>query len=211
MSTPKFAETHNLVAFLEKPKESNGFEGIIDFLNASSIKYALTVNPTVYESCIKQFWATAKAKTVNGERQIQALVDKKKVIITEKSVRSDLMLEDAEGTECLPNDGKQVEGMSKHKGVYVPPSHTKKVFANMKRPGKGFSGRVRPLFSIMMVQAIEDMGTDSATPIDSHSTPIITQPSFLKPQNKKSRRKQKKDSAPTEPVTDEAHVSIPFL
>ncbi|GJS07493.1 hypothetical protein Tco_0364289 [Tanacetum coccineum] len=104
MSTPKFAETHNLVAFLEKPKESNGFEGIIDFLNASSIKYALTVNPTVYESCIQQFWATAKAKTVNEERQIQALVDKKKVIITEKSVRSDLMLEDAEGTECLPND-----------------------------------------------------------------------------------------------------------
>ncbi|GJU99258.1 hypothetical protein Tco_1328529 [Tanacetum coccineum] len=48
--------------------------------------------------------ATAKAKTVNGERQIQALVDKKKVIITEKSVRSDLMLDDAAGTECLPND-----------------------------------------------------------------------------------------------------------
>ncbi|GKF24786.1 hypothetical protein Tco_0077108, partial [Tanacetum coccineum] len=54
-----------------------------------------------YESCIKQFWATTKAKTVNGERQIQALVDKKKVIITEKSVRSDLMLEDADETECL--------------------------------------------------------------------------------------------------------------
>ncbi|GKD58253.1 hypothetical protein Tco_1295762, partial [Tanacetum coccineum] len=44
------------------------------------------------------------AKTVNEERQIQALVYKKKVIIIEKSVRSDLMLEDAEGTECLPND-----------------------------------------------------------------------------------------------------------
>ncbi|GJT24042.1 hypothetical protein Tco_0893979 [Tanacetum coccineum] len=108
MSTTKFAKTHNLVAFLEKPKESNGFEGIIDFLNASSIKYALTVNPTVYESCIKQSWETAKAKTVNGERQIQALVDKNKVIITEKSVRSDLMLEDAEGTECLPNDGRKI-------------------------------------------------------------------------------------------------------
>ncbi|GJZ87165.1 hypothetical protein Tco_0658775 [Tanacetum coccineum] len=104
MSTLKFAETHNLVAFLEKPKESNGFEGIIDFLNACSIKYTLTVNPTVYESCIQQFWATVKAKTVNREHQIQALVDKKKVIITEKSVRSDLMLEDAEGTECLPAD-----------------------------------------------------------------------------------------------------------
>ncbi|GKC61990.1 hypothetical protein Tco_1089588, partial [Tanacetum coccineum] len=78
MSNLKFAETHNLVAFLEKPKESDGFEGIIDFLNASSIRYALTVNPTIYTSCIKQFWATAKAKTVNGEVQIQALVDGKK-------------------------------------------------------------------------------------------------------------------------------------
>ncbi|GJS83660.1 hypothetical protein Tco_0750201 [Tanacetum coccineum] len=104
MSTPKFAETHNLVTFLEKTRESNGFEDIIDFLNASFIKYALTVNPTVHESCIQQFWATAMAKTVNGERQIQALVDTKKVIITEKSVRSDLMLEYVEGIECLPND-----------------------------------------------------------------------------------------------------------
>ncbi|GJT07933.1 hypothetical protein Tco_0842395, partial [Tanacetum coccineum] len=42
MSNLKFAKTHNLVAFLEKPKESDGFEGIIDFLNASSIRYALT-------------------------------------------------------------------------------------------------------------------------------------------------------------------------
>ncbi|GKA24160.1 hypothetical protein Tco_0710193 [Tanacetum coccineum] len=96
MSTPKFAETRNLVVFLEKPEESNGFEGIIDFLNASSIKYALTVNPTVYKSCIQQFWVTAKTKTVNEECQIQALVDKKKVIITEKS------LDDAAGIDVYP-------------------------------------------------------------------------------------------------------------
>ncbi|GKD36370.1 hypothetical protein Tco_1251879, partial [Tanacetum coccineum] len=83
MSTPKFAETHNLIAFLEKPKESSGFEEIIDFLNANQIRYALTVNPTIYTSCIEQFWETAKVKTVNEERQLQALVDKKKVIITE--------------------------------------------------------------------------------------------------------------------------------
>ncbi|GJX66879.1 hypothetical protein Tco_0302606 [Tanacetum coccineum] len=311
MSTPKFAETHNLVAFLEKLKESNGFEEIIDFLNASSVQYALTVNPTIYTNCIEQFWTSAKVKIVNGERQIEALVDKKKVIISETSIRSDLKLDDAEGTDCLPTatifaelermgyenltqkltfykayfssqwkflihtilqclsakttswnefsstmasaiiclatnqkfnlskyifdnmvknlDGgvkflmyprfvqvfldKQVEGMSKHKGVYVTPSHTKKVFANMKRPCKGFSGRVTPLFSTMMVQATEDMGADSATPTDSHSTPIITQPSSLKPQKKKSRRKQRKDSAPTEPTTEETtheeHVSTP--
>ncbi|GJY49996.1 hypothetical protein Tco_0439952 [Tanacetum coccineum] len=42
-----------------------------------------------------------------------------------------------------------------------------------------------------------------ATPTDSHSTPIITQPSSSKPQKKKSRRKQRKDSAPIEPTTEE--------
>ncbi|GJZ79596.1 hypothetical protein Tco_0644433, partial [Tanacetum coccineum] len=88
--------------FLEKLEESDAFEGIIDFLNASSIRYALTVNPTIYTTCIEQFLVTAKVKTVNGERQIQALVDKKKVIITETSIRSDLKLEDAEGIDCLP-------------------------------------------------------------------------------------------------------------
>ncbi|GJR78452.1 hypothetical protein Tco_0149237 [Tanacetum coccineum] len=84
MSTLTFADTHNMVAFLEKPAESDGFHEIIDFLNANQIHYALTVNPTIYTSCIEQFWATTKANTVNGERQLQALVDKKRVIITEK-------------------------------------------------------------------------------------------------------------------------------
>nr|GEW63770.1 uncharacterized mitochondrial protein AtMg00810-like [Tanacetum cinerariifolium] len=46
--------------------------------------------------------AMTMMKTVDGEEQIQALVDKNKVIIIEKSVRSDLHLEDAEGIECLP-------------------------------------------------------------------------------------------------------------
>ncbi|GKA62732.1 hypothetical protein Tco_0762251 [Tanacetum coccineum] len=102
MPTLTFPDTHNMVAFLEKPGESNRFHEIIDFLNANQIHCALTVNPTIYTSCIEQFWATAKVKTVNGERQIQALVDKKKVIITETSIRSDLHLEDADGTDCLP-------------------------------------------------------------------------------------------------------------
>ncbi|GKA67079.1 ribonuclease H-like domain-containing protein [Tanacetum coccineum] len=43
------------------------------------IRYALTVNPIIYTSCIQQFWATAKANTVNSERQLQALIDKKKI------------------------------------------------------------------------------------------------------------------------------------
>ncbi|GKF57865.1 hypothetical protein Tco_0171402 [Tanacetum coccineum] len=102
MSTLKFAETHNLVAFLDQPKESEGFEQIIDFMNASFIRYALMVNPTIYTSFIKQFWATAKVQTINKEVQIQALVDGKKVIVTETSVRRALHLKDAKGTYCLP-------------------------------------------------------------------------------------------------------------
>ncbi|GKC88355.1 hypothetical protein Tco_1149004 [Tanacetum coccineum] len=103
MTTLKFADTHNLVAFLEKPTESDGFEQIVDFLNAHTIKYVLTVNPTIYISCMEKFWATVKAKTVNREVQLQALMDGKKIIITGSIVRRDLQLEDAEGVDCLPN------------------------------------------------------------------------------------------------------------
>nr|GEU77656.1 ribosomal protein L7Ae/L30e/S12e/Gadd45 [Tanacetum cinerariifolium] len=38
MSTLKFADTHNVVAFLSKPTESDGFELIVDFLNAHPIR-----------------------------------------------------------------------------------------------------------------------------------------------------------------------------
>ncbi|GKD27932.1 hypothetical protein Tco_1234146, partial [Tanacetum coccineum] len=71
---------------LTKSVESEGFEQIVDFLNVSSIKYALTVNPTIYTSCIEQFWSTAKVKTVNREVPLQALVDGKKIVVTEASL-----------------------------------------------------------------------------------------------------------------------------
>ncbi|GJW28270.1 hypothetical protein Tco_0045145 [Tanacetum coccineum] len=103
MTTLQFADTHNLVAVLSKPAESEGFEQIVDFLNANLIRYVLTINPTIYTSCIEQFWSTGKAKTVNGEVQLQALVDGKKIIVTEASIRSDLQLDDKEGMDCLPN------------------------------------------------------------------------------------------------------------
>nr|GFB74821.1 hypothetical protein [Tanacetum cinerariifolium] len=48
-------------------------------------------------------WATAKVKNVNGDAHIQALVDKKKVIITEASIRRDLRFEDEGGVDCLSN------------------------------------------------------------------------------------------------------------
>ncbi|GJS42662.1 putative ribonuclease H-like domain-containing protein [Tanacetum coccineum] len=82
---------------------SDGFEQIMDFLNAQPIRYALMVNPTIYISCIEQFWSTGMVKTINGEVQLHALVDGKKIIISEASVRRDLKLEDEEGIDRLPN------------------------------------------------------------------------------------------------------------
>ncbi|GJU08893.1 putative ribonuclease H-like domain-containing protein [Tanacetum coccineum] len=103
MATLKFADSHNMVAFLSKPAESEGFEQIVDFLNAHPIRYALTVNPTIYVSCIEQFWSSAVAKTINGEVQLHALVDGKRIVITKTSVRRSLRLADAEGIDCFSN------------------------------------------------------------------------------------------------------------
>nr|GEX31763.1 retrovirus-related Pol polyprotein from transposon TNT 1-94 [Tanacetum cinerariifolium] len=151
--------------------------------------------------CIVKNQATVKALKVNDQEQMQALVDKTKVIITKDNIRSDLRLDDAEGTACLLNevifkglarmgtmasaiicladnqkfnfskyifdnmvkslDGgvkfylflgflqvfldKQVEGMARHKEMYVISSHNKKIFANIRRIRAGFSGNPQKL------------------------------------------------------------------
>nr|GEV76809.1 ribonuclease H-like domain-containing protein [Tanacetum cinerariifolium] len=58
----------------------------------------------VYTSCIEYFCATVKVKNVNGEAQIQALVDKKKVIIIEASIKRDLRFKDEGGVDRLSNE-----------------------------------------------------------------------------------------------------------
>nr|GEV28902.1 hypothetical protein [Tanacetum cinerariifolium] len=93
-----------MVAYLLKSNASEGFNQIIDLLNGSSIKYALTTNPNIYVSCIKQFWTTVAVKQVNDVTRLQALVDKRKVVVTEATIREALRLDDAEGVDCLPNE-----------------------------------------------------------------------------------------------------------
>ncbi|GJR51871.1 putative ribonuclease H-like domain-containing protein [Tanacetum coccineum] len=237
------------VAFLEKPIESEGFEEIVDFLNANPIKYALTVNPTIYCSCIKQFWDTVKVKIVNGEVQLQALVDKKKLTLMgyEKLSQkltfykaffspqwkflihtilqclsanttgwNEFSSTMASAIVCLATnqkfnfskyildnmvknvdsmvkfwmyprfvqvfENKQIGDMSHHKRIYVTPSHSKKIFGNMKREGTGFSGRVTPLFQTMTVQAHEEMGeehiedevaNEENVPTQSNNPPLL--------------------------------------
>nr|GEW54400.1 hypothetical protein [Tanacetum cinerariifolium] len=80
-----------MVAYLTKSDASEGFHQVIDFLNGSYLKYALTVNPNIYVSCIKQFWNTVAIKQVNDITGLQALVDKKKVVVTEAAIRENVV------------------------------------------------------------------------------------------------------------------------
>nr|GEX76338.1 hypothetical protein [Tanacetum cinerariifolium] len=103
-----FADTHNMITFLTKLDASEVFDQIVDFLNAHVIQYALMVNPTIYVSCIKQFWTSVSIKKSNDVVRLQALIDRKKVIITENTIRQAFRLDDADGVDTLLFDGMLV-------------------------------------------------------------------------------------------------------
>ncbi|GJX34104.1 hypothetical protein Tco_0245661 [Tanacetum coccineum] len=88
MASLKYCDKHNQVGFLKKPKESAGFAEIVDFLKGSHIRYALTHNPTIHDSLVKQFWHTATASTLaDGTLELRATIDTIEYTITEASVR----------------------------------------------------------------------------------------------------------------------------
>nr|GFB29999.1 hypothetical protein [Tanacetum cinerariifolium] len=174
-----FADTHNVVAILEKSDVAEGFEQIIDFLIGSYIHYAFTVNPHIYISCIKQFWNTTYVKRSDDVTRLQALVVRKKIVISEDVLREILQLDDAEGVKAFFSSqwkflihtllqslsskrtswnefstvmasANQVSDLSTHTTRYISPALTEKVFANMRWVGKGFSGVEIPLFEGML-------------------------------------------------------------
>ncbi|GKG23497.1 hypothetical protein Tco_0391533, partial [Tanacetum coccineum] len=93
-----------MVTFLNKSEGSEDFHQIIDFLNLSHIKYALTENLTIYTLLIQQFWETASASTLeNEEMEITDTIDGRVKTITKASIRRYLKLEDSDGIPTLPN------------------------------------------------------------------------------------------------------------
>ncbi|GKA81060.1 hypothetical protein Tco_0787752 [Tanacetum coccineum] len=75
---------------------------VVDFLKGTSLRYALTYNPTIYDSLVKQFWQTVTVRThANETQQLVASIDSKEYTITEASVRSKLQLADATGIHNL--------------------------------------------------------------------------------------------------------------
>ena len=66
-STRTWAESHNNVALLDEKMVPEGFTDMVKFLNATSLRYALTVNPTIFTSYIKQFGLLQKSKLGMGK------------------------------------------------------------------------------------------------------------------------------------------------
>nr|GFA43579.1 ribonuclease H-like domain-containing protein [Tanacetum cinerariifolium] len=85
-------------------KENAQFHEIVDLLSRSSIFYALTVSPDVCASFIEQFCKIVTFKTISNISQIHAKVAGKPVVITEASIRGDLLFNDVDGIDCLTNE-----------------------------------------------------------------------------------------------------------
>nr|GEV39642.1 uncharacterized mitochondrial protein AtMg00810-like [Tanacetum cinerariifolium] len=144
-------------------------------------------------SCIKQFRSSVLIKKTNNVVRLQALIDRKKVLITEDTVCQALQLDDPESIDCLPNEeifaklarmGAQVGDLTSHTTKYTSPALTQKIFANMRRVGKGFSGVNTPLFERMLVpqQAADDVVADdviadNVANVVAHADAELTPPS----------------------------------
>nr|GEV55960.1 hypothetical protein [Tanacetum cinerariifolium] len=172
---------------------------------------------------------------VNDVMRLQALVNKKKVIINEATIRDALRLDDAESIDCLPNEEiftellrmgyekpstkitfykaffspqwnlvrnvdsstkfymylqflqlmirVQVGDLSLHSTRYSSPALTQKVFANMRRVGKGFFEVDTPLFEGMIVaQQDDDVVDEGAASVAVDDVPAaVDEPSIPSP------------------------------
>nr|GEZ10852.1 retrovirus-related Pol polyprotein from transposon TNT 1-94 [Tanacetum cinerariifolium] len=166
--TSLFADSYNMISVLEKSEAAAGFEQIIDFLSGSYIQHALTVNPHVYISCIKQFWITAVVKRsgdVTSSAMASALIclsTGQKFNFSKYIFKS--LVRNFDSTSKFYMYPRFIQliiqstiaDLSKHTDRYISPMLTQKVFANMRRVGKGFSGVETPLFANMLeVRTVE--------------------------------------------------------
>ncbi|GJW44531.1 ribonuclease H-like domain, reverse transcriptase, RNA-dependent DNA polymerase [Tanacetum coccineum] len=92
-----------MIACVEKTEHNADFHEVIDILTGCYVNYALLVSPDVIQQWIQQFWNTAKVRMINEVAHIEAKVAGKKILVSEASVRTDLMFNDEDGTNCFDN------------------------------------------------------------------------------------------------------------
>nr|GEV25755.1 hypothetical protein [Tanacetum cinerariifolium] len=101
MARVLFCDYHNMVTILEKGEHNTDFHPMVDFLEASPLRYALIVKPTVYVSHLRQFWSTARIETTEEGTKILATVDGIVRTVSESSLRRNLKLRDKKGISSL--------------------------------------------------------------------------------------------------------------
>nr|GEX93168.1 hypothetical protein [Tanacetum cinerariifolium] len=104
MARLAFCDYHNMIAIMKKYEHDQDFYQIVDFVEASHIRYALTFNPTVYVSHIRQFWSTARIETTKEGTKILTTVDGKLRTVSESSIRRNIKLNDEEGISIIPEE-----------------------------------------------------------------------------------------------------------
>ncbi|GJV52809.1 hypothetical protein Tco_1448550, partial [Tanacetum coccineum] len=102
MANIRTCNKHNMIACVEKTAHNADFYQIIDYLTGCSINYSLLVNPDLIGPWLQQFWATASLRVINEVPHIRATVAGKKVLISEETIRADLLFDDADGVDCFP-------------------------------------------------------------------------------------------------------------
>ncbi|GJY10235.1 hypothetical protein Tco_0378420 [Tanacetum coccineum] len=91
-----------MIACVEKTAQNADFYQIIDYLTGCSINYSLLVDPDLIGPWLQQFWATASLRVINDVPHIRAVVAGKKILISEETIRADLLFDDAHGVDCFP-------------------------------------------------------------------------------------------------------------
>ncbi|GJR34540.1 hypothetical protein Tco_1210224 [Tanacetum coccineum] len=102
MANIRTCNKHNMIACVEKTAHNADFYQIIDYLTGCSINYSLLVDPDLIGPWLQQFWATASLRVINEVPHIRATVAGKKVLISEETIRADLLFDDADGVDCFP-------------------------------------------------------------------------------------------------------------
>ncbi|GJT36081.1 ribonuclease H-like domain-containing protein [Tanacetum coccineum] len=180
--------------------------------NSSMVcKYALTHNPTIYDSLVKQFWQTATVRTLaNGTQQLVASIDSTDLLLLRHLFRRKTSI-------GKMRTGKhnlfyaEIYAVLATQGRYLAPTLTKKLFANMK---KGCAGDIVPLLPAMLVGAAVDQGEGSAQPAEPHHTPVdpissTSQPPIPSPHQSSPHPLPLRHSPPHSPPQSLPHSSPP--
>ena len=91
-----FKPSHNIAIALSAESDRD-FEPIISFLARSSYAFALTSEPTIYESHHQQFWGSCRDVRRDGQHVLEASISGRNVQITEAKIRHSLRLDDEAG------------------------------------------------------------------------------------------------------------------